>query len=93
MYITLDSFATREPDGLLLYNGRYNEKHDFLSLEVVGGSVVFSFSLGTTTTSVSASIPGGVDDGEWHTATVDYYNRVSRRSLDILTVESLGKEL
>ncbi|MPC52442.1 Protocadherin-like wing polarity protein stan [Portunus trituberculatus] len=52
------SFATREPNGLLLYNGRYNEKHDFLSLEVVDGHVVFSFSLGTITTRVSASLPG-----------------------------------
>ncbi|XP_069162090.1 protocadherin-like wing polarity protein stan isoform X3 [Procambarus clarkii] len=76
------SFATREPDGLLLYNGRYNEKHDFVSLEVVGGAVEFSFSLGTTTTKVSASLPGGVDDGEWHTISVDYYNRSATISVD-----------
>lgn len=71
------SFATREASGLLLYNGRYNEKHDFLSLELVDGMVVFSFSLGTTTTRVSASIQGGVNDGDWHTVFVNYFNRVS----------------
>ena len=71
------SFATREPNGLLLYNGRYNEKHDFLSLEVVDGEVIFSFSLGTVTTRVSASLPGGVHDGNWHTVAVEYYYRVS----------------
>ncbi|XP_045101942.1 protocadherin-like wing polarity protein stan isoform X7 [Portunus trituberculatus] len=76
------SFATREPNGLLLYNGRYNEKHDFLSLEVVDGHVVFSFSLGTITTRVSASLPGGVHDGNWHTVTVDYYYRTATISLD-----------
>lgn len=70
-------FATRRPNGLLLYNGRYNEKHDFVSLEVVEGAVLFSFSLGTTTTRVSASLPDGVDDGEWHSVSVYYYNRVS----------------
>ncbi|KAG0726156.1 Protocadherin-like wing polarity protein stan [Chionoecetes opilio] len=71
------SFATRDPNGLLLYNGRYNEKHDFMSLEVVAGEVVFSFSLGTTTTRVSAVLPGGVHDGNWHTVAVEYYYRVS----------------
>ncbi|XP_076066701.1 protocadherin-like wing polarity protein stan isoform X3 [Oratosquilla oratoria] len=76
------SFATREPDGILLYNGRYNEKHDFVALEIVNGSIRFSFSLGTTTTRVSASLPGGVDDGEWHTVSVDYYNRSATVSLD-----------
>ncbi|KAG7177210.1 Cadherin EGF LAG seven-pass G-type receptor 3-like [Homarus americanus] len=76
------SFATRKSNGLLLYNGRYNEKHDFVSLEMVDGTVVFSFSLGTSTTRVSASLPDGVDDGDWHTVTVDYYNRSATISID-----------
>ncbi|KAK4300812.1 hypothetical protein Pmani_027014 [Petrolisthes manimaculis] len=76
------SFATREASGLLLYNGRYNEKHDFLSLELMDGGVVFSFSLGTTITRVSASIPGGVNDGDWHTVFVNYFNRSATISLD-----------
>ncbi|PSN41253.1 Protocadherin-like wing polarity protein stan [Blattella germanica] len=36
-------FATQSDTGLLLYNGRYNEKHDFIALEIVGGAVHFSF--------------------------------------------------
>ena len=71
------SFATRKSDGLLLYNGRYNERHDFISLELVDGTLVFSFNLGDDTTRVAASLPNGVDDGNWHTATVSYHHRVS----------------
>ncbi|NXD15619.1 CELR2 protein, partial [Nothocercus nigrocapillus] len=41
------TFATKERDGLLLYNGRFNEKHDFVALEVVGEQVQFTFSAGT----------------------------------------------
>lgn len=67
---------------MLLYNGRYNEKHDFVSLEIVEGRVVFSFSLGTVTTRVAASVPGGVHDGDWHTVTVDYNYRVSYKADD-----------
>ena len=73
------SFSTRDSNGLLLYNGRYNERHDFIALELVDDVVVFSFSLGTFITRVSASLPGGVADGDWHTVTVKYYNRVSMK--------------
>ncbi|KAK9696737.1 Laminin G domain [Popillia japonica] len=75
-------FATHERNGLLLYNGRYNEQHDFISLEVVDGGVQFSFSLGSTVTRASASIPNGVADGEWHTVTVNYFNKSVTISLD-----------
>lgn len=40
-------FATKERDGLLLYNGRFNEKHDFVALEIVGEQVQLTFSAGT----------------------------------------------
>lgn len=72
-------FATLDESGLLLYNGRYNELHDFIALEIVDGgqSVQFSFSLGSDVTKVSATIPGGVNDGNWHTVIVSYYNKVS----------------
>ncbi|KAI4532450.1 hypothetical protein MG293_017715 [Ovis ammon polii] len=37
-HLTLSlSFATVQPSGLLFYNGRLNEKHDFLALELVAG--------------------------------------------------------
>lgn len=40
-----------EPGGLLLYNGRLNERHDFLAVEIIQGQVQLKYStgrLGTT---------------------------------------------
>jgi len=72
-------FATAERDGVLFYNGRYNERHDFVALELVDGHVEFAFSLGTDVTRVAAFPPPGVQlsDGDWHQVTVSYLNRVS----------------
>lgn len=39
-------FATLENSGLLFYNGRFNEKHDFIALEIQEGQVVFKYSTG-----------------------------------------------
>ncbi|XP_036762497.2 cadherin EGF LAG seven-pass G-type receptor 1 isoform X3 [Manis pentadactyla] len=61
------TFATQERNALLLYNGRFNEKHDFIALEVVEEQVQLTFSAGETTTTVTPQIPGGVSDGRWHT--------------------------
>lgn len=41
-------FATKEPDGLLLYNGRFNEKHDFIAMEIINEQIQLTFSAGTT---------------------------------------------
>ncbi|CAL4108899.1 unnamed protein product [Meganyctiphanes norvegica] len=76
------SFATREHNGLLLYNGRYNEQHDFMALEIIKGDIRFSFSLGSKLTHVFASLPAGVDDGEWHTVSVEYHNRRATVTID-----------
>lgn len=83
LHISL-KFATLEESGLLLYNGRYNELHDFIALEIVdaGQSVQFSFSLGSDVTKVSASLPAGVNDGNWHTVVVSFYNRTVTIALD-----------
>uniref|UniRef100_A0A8V5GQH3 Cadherin EGF LAG seven-pass G-type receptor 2 n=1 Tax=Melopsittacus undulatus TaxID=13146 RepID=A0A8V5GQH3_MELUD len=69
------TFATRERDGLLLYNGRFNEKHDFVALEIVSEQLQFTFSAGEATTTVSPFIPGGVSDGQWHRVQLHYYNK------------------
>ncbi|XP_036157861.1 cadherin EGF LAG seven-pass G-type receptor 1 isoform X4 [Myotis myotis] len=69
------TFATRERNALLLYNGRFNEKHDFIALEVVGEQVQLTFSAGETTTTVAPQVPGGVSDGRWHAVQVQYYNK------------------
>ncbi|KAJ8866710.1 hypothetical protein PR048_032571 [Dryococelus australis] len=75
-------FATQAESGLLLYNGRYNEKHDFIALEIVSGAIHFSFSLGTNVTTTAATMPGGVSDGNWHTVTVHYFNKSALVSID-----------
>ncbi|KAM8976686.1 cadherin EGF LAG seven-pass G-type receptor 2 [Pelodytes ibericus] len=69
------SFATRQQNGLLLYNGRFNGKHDFIVLEVIDEQVQLTFSAGEFTTTVSPYISGGVSDGQWHTVHLRYYNK------------------
>ncbi|XP_071017065.1 cadherin EGF LAG seven-pass G-type receptor 2-like [Oncorhynchus clarkii lewisi] len=69
------SFATKEPNGLLLYNGRFNEKHDFIAVEIVNEQIQLTFSAGETKTTVSPHILGGVSDGQWHVVQVYYYNK------------------
>ncbi|XP_006888184.1 PREDICTED: cadherin EGF LAG seven-pass G-type receptor 1 [Elephantulus edwardii] len=77
------TFATQERNALLLYNGRFNEKHDFIALEVVDEQVQLVFSAGETTTTVAPQVPGGVSDGRWHSVQVQYYNKphISRLGL------------
>ncbi|XP_067381943.1 cadherin EGF LAG seven-pass G-type receptor 3 isoform X2 [Channa argus] len=72
------TFATMENSGLLLYNGRFNEKHDFIALEIQEGQVVFKYSTGESSTQVSPFLPGGVSDGNWHTVHIHYYNKPKR---------------
>ncbi len=50
------SFATLENSGLLFYNGRFNEKHDFIALEIQEGQVVLKYSTGTISLSLSISL-------------------------------------
>uniref|UniRef100_A0A669EZN4 Cadherin EGF LAG seven-pass G-type receptor 2 n=1 Tax=Oreochromis niloticus TaxID=8128 RepID=A0A669EZN4_ORENI len=69
------TFATKEPNGLLLYNGRFNEKHDFIAMEIINEQIQLTFSAGETKTTVSPYILGGISDGQWHTVEVHYYNK------------------
>ncbi|KAJ8245418.1 hypothetical protein GJAV_G00270520 [Gymnothorax javanicus] len=75
-------FATRERNALLLYNGRFNEKHDFIALEIIDEQIQLTFSTGETKTTVSPIIPSGVSDGQWHTVQLHYYNKDSLYLLD-----------
>uniref|UniRef100_A0A673CF83 Cadherin EGF LAG seven-pass G-type receptor 1a n=1 Tax=Sphaeramia orbicularis TaxID=375764 RepID=A0A673CF83_9TELE len=68
-------FATRERNALLLYNGRFNEKHDFIALEIINEQIQLTFSGGETKTTVSPYVPGGVSDGQWHSVQLHYYNK------------------
>uniref|UniRef100_A0A3P9M048 Cadherin EGF LAG seven-pass G-type receptor 2 n=1 Tax=Oryzias latipes TaxID=8090 RepID=A0A3P9M048_ORYLA len=69
------TFATNEPNGLLLYNGRFNEKHDFIAMEIINEQIQLTFSAGETKTTVSPFVSGGVSDGQWHVVEVHYYNK------------------
>ncbi|KAI5643828.1 cadherin domain-containing protein [Phthorimaea operculella] len=81
-------FATQATSGLLLYNGRYNERHDFLALEIInsgagrhnGPGIRFTFALGGAKTEVT--VEGKVADGNWHTVEVEYFNRTATMILD-----------
>ena len=76
-------FSTRKTNALLLYNGRYNEKHDFIALEIIDSKIVFSFSVGEDIGQVSVEHSNGIiNDGEWHQIEVNYFNRTATLKLD-----------
>nr|XP_002124366.1 cadherin EGF LAG seven-pass G-type receptor 2 isoform X2 [Ciona intestinalis] len=68
------SFSTTQENGLLFYNGRLNHEHDFIVLELVNGQVQLNFSTGQNWDVVQPFVDGGLNDGTWHTAKVEYYN-------------------
>ncbi|XP_033746006.1 LOW QUALITY PROTEIN: cadherin EGF LAG seven-pass G-type receptor 2-like [Pecten maximus] len=68
-------FATQQQNGLLFYNGRFNEKHDFIALELIDSQVQFSFSLGSNITTISSSVQGGLSNGEWQQVEIRYVNK------------------
>lgn len=75
-------FATVNENGLLLYNGRYNDLHDFIALEIIGGSITFSYSLGDKIKKVTVEQNKKLSDGEWHTVEVKYFNRTATLTID-----------
>ncbi|XP_041110820.1 cadherin EGF LAG seven-pass G-type receptor 1 isoform X2 [Polyodon spathula] len=75
-------FATRERNALLLYNGRFNEKHDFIAVEIIDEQIQLTFSAGEAVTTVAPLVPGGVSDGQWHSVQVHYYNKDSLHLID-----------
>ncbi|XP_019392556.1 PREDICTED: cadherin EGF LAG seven-pass G-type receptor 3, partial [Crocodylus porosus] len=91
-HLTLSlSFATQERSGLLLYNGRLNEKHDFLAVEIIEGQVQLKYSTGESSTLVAPYVPGGVSDGQWHTVQLRYYNKPKLGSLGVVQGPSKDK--
>uniref|UniRef100_H3CYQ7 Cadherin EGF LAG seven-pass G-type receptor 1 n=1 Tax=Tetraodon nigroviridis TaxID=99883 RepID=H3CYQ7_TETNG len=76
-------FATRERNALLLYNGRFNQKHDFIAVEIIDEQIQLTFSGGETRTTVSPYVPGGVSDGQWHSIQLHYYNKPNMGRLGI----------
>lgn len=45
-------------------------------MEIIESQLVVSFSLGANISKVSAHVPGGLSDGQWHEAELTYLNRV-----------------
>ncbi|KAG9483442.1 hypothetical protein GDO78_009389 [Eleutherodactylus coqui] len=76
-------FATREKNGLLFYNGRLNEKHDFIAVEINDGQVQLKYSTGESSTLVTPYVPAGVSDGKWHTVQLRYYNKPKKGSMGV----------
>lgn len=74
-------FATRQPNGLLLYDGRYNERHDFIGLELIDGRIYFSYSLGGQNRA-QVSVGNRLNDGQWHEVEINYINRTATLKLD-----------
>lgn len=70
------SFATQQRNGLLLYNGRFNERFDFIALEIVNSTIRFSFSLGSMNVT-QVETGKSVSDGLWHHVEINYFNKVS----------------
>lgn len=75
-------FSTVNDNGLLLYNGRYNDLHDFIALELIEGTITFSYSLGDKIQKVSVRRKKKLSDGDWHTVEVSYFNRLATVSVD-----------
>ncbi|XP_041976162.1 protocadherin-like wing polarity protein stan isoform X2 [Aricia agestis] len=80
-------FATQSSSGLLFYNGRYNERHDFVALELIragagrgGAGLRLSFALGGARADVT--VQARLADGEWHSVEVDYFNRTATLIVD-----------
>lgn len=82
-------FASRDTNGLLLYGGptspvREGDVHDFIAVELAGGKILVSMSLGDRNDVVRVGVTGGMalNDGEWHHVEV-YRNRTVKNHLNM----------
>ncbi len=74
MNLTLE-FATRSGSGgVLLYNGRLDDKNDFIALELLEGArtLLLHFSTGTDYKRVTLYRRQGFADGHFHRIEVNY---------------------
>ena len=72
-------FATTSFNGVLMYNGRYNELHDFIAVQISEGQIRFIFSVGDAPVVMTTNVEGGVSDGRWHSVVVTFQNQVCFR--------------
>nr|XP_027202560.1 neurexin-1-like isoform X1 [Dermatophagoides pteronyssinus] len=62
-------FKTREPNGLLLFNGG-GQKHDFIAVEMVNGNIHYIFDLGDGPRRLQSNNRQSLNDNHWHTVTL-----------------------
>lgn len=62
-------FKTREPNGLLFFNGG-GQKHDFIALELVNGILHYIFDLGDGPRRIQSKSRNILNDNRWHTVTL-----------------------
>ena len=72
------SFATIASSALLLYVGRLDGRMDHVTVEVLVGQVKVGVSFGGTATVLSTNSEQRLNDGEWHTVTMEIRDRVRR---------------
>ena len=76
LYVIQIEFTTTEHSGLLLLNGRYDGKHDFIEVEVLQGQIWCRLSLFSHKVIVTLNVNGGVIDGNCYKVEVALQNRV-----------------
>ena len=69
-------FATKDANGLLLYNGpaspvEEGDVYDFVAVELSKGRVLVSMSLGNVSIHVGVTKSPALNDGKWHLVEVD----------------------
>nr|XP_033325096.1 agrin-like isoform X2 [Megalopta genalis] len=78
-------FLTRDPAGLLLYNGQLNNgRGDFISLNLIHGRLEFRFNLGSGIANISSPDPVTLDT--WHCVRISRLGREGVLQLDDGTV-------
>lgn len=87
------SVATILPSATLLYSGNnMQQQSDFFHLFLKGGIPTVEFSLGDSNRTFSLSLPESkenrVNDGEWHTISLEFYEWKLRLSLDNCEAQS-----
>jgi len=85
--VTLE-FATRRDRGLIFFNGRLDDRSDFVALELRRKTLLFHFSTGTSYQVAELTREGGFSDGSFHRVEVDY-----RQAAVVLSVGDCDKRL
>ncbi|OTF69070.1 neurexin-1b-alpha-like protein [Euroglyphus maynei] len=87
-------FKTREPNGLLLFNGG-GQKHDFIAVEMVNGNVHYIFDLGDGPRRLQSNSRTLLNDNRWHAVTLGRPSLHQHTMLiddSLMTISTSGSE-